>query len=215
MVIDDGETGFAISNNGGPTREYLDPVRFLTNGSTGKMGYACAAAAIKRGHKVTLISGPVGLARPKGVKLVRVVSSEEMAEAVGEHFNKCDCVIMTAAVCDYRPAKRWTHKMEKSPGGMNLELERTRDILAELGQDKKDKMLIGFAVQDKGARKRAKQKLVNKNLDAIILNGPAAFAANRTDVSILQRGEGWVDYPIILKSKLGGLIVRLAEDELL
>ena len=195
----------------GPTREYLDPVRFLTNGSTGKMGYACAAAAIKRGHKVTLISGPVELAKPKGVKLVSVVSSEDMAQAVAEHFEKCDCVIMTAAVCDYRPAQRWAHKMEKSPGGMSLEMERTRDILAGLGQDKKDKILIGFAVQDKGARTRAKQKLVNKNLDAIILNGPAAFAANRADVSILQRGEGWVDYPNILKSRLGGLIVRLAE----
>ena len=92
----------------GPTREYFDTVRFLTNASSGKMGYACAGAALAAGHRVTLISGPVSLDKPTGAKLIKVVSSEEMAQAVLKEFRRCDCVIMTAAVCDYRPARKYS-----------------------------------------------------------------------------------------------------------
>ena len=116
----------------GPTREYLDPVRFLSNASSGKMGYACAAAAQRRGHKVVLVSGPVERPRPQGVKLVKVVTAAQMAQAVAKHFDKCDCVIMTAAVCDYRPKKISGHKLRKGKGKMRLDLECTEDILAGL-----------------------------------------------------------------------------------
>lgn len=195
----------------GPTREYLDPIRFLTNNSTGKMGYACAEAAVKRGHKITLITGPVKLAKPKGIRLIQVVSSEDMALVVKENFKSCDCVIMAAAVCDYRPVNRQQYKLEKSPGNLLLEMERTHDILAELGQIKDRQLLIGFAVQDKSAKQKARQKLISKNLDAIILNSPAAFGANRSNVAILQRGKKWQDHRGILKSSLGRIIVELAE----
>ena len=130
----------------GPTREYLDSVRFLTNGSSGRMGYACASAALRRGHKVVLVSGPVELPRPKGVRLVQVVSSEQMREAVCEQVPGCDCVVMTAAVCDYRPQHRHEHKLAKTGENLTLELERTTDILAELGNSGLDKVLIGFAL---------------------------------------------------------------------
>ncbi len=196
----------------GPTREYIDPVRFISNGSTGKMGYSCASAAVKRGHQVTLVSGPVNLARPKGLRLVKVVSSAEMAVAVTERFDQCDCVIMSAAVGDYRPAKISDRKIIKGDGPMSLELVRTIDILATLGALKKQQALIGFAVQDQAARSRARAKLTAKNLDAIVLNGPAAMGADRSDVWIFRRGDRrWKEYPDITKSAAGLEVVKLSE----
>lgn len=196
----------------GPTREYLDSVRFLTNASSGKMGYACAAAAVRRGHKVTLISGPVHLTRPQGAKLVSVVSAADMAEAVARHFPACDCVIMTAAVCDYRPKNPLRRKLRKDASNMLLELERTDDILAGLGKAKGDKILIGFAVQDHAARRNARRKLREKNLDAIVLNRPAAFMADKADVEILPRRGAWITLPGISKTSLATKLVKLAEE---
>ena len=198
----------------GPTREYLDPVRFISNGSTGKMGYACAAAAVKRGHQVTLISGPVNLPPPKGkgLRLIKVVTSAEMAAAVTECFDHCDCVIMTAAVGDYKPARISDRKIIKGDGPLNLELVRTIDILATLGATKKQQKLIGFAVQDQAAKTRAKNKLITKNLDAVVLNGPAAMGADRSDVWIFRRGDKrWMAFPDVTKSAAGLAVVKLAE----
>jgi phosphopantothenoylcysteine decarboxylase / phosphopantothenate---cysteine ligase len=195
----------------GPTREYIDPVRFISNGSTGKMGYACAESALGRGHKVTLISGPVSLAAPKGAKLVRVMTSDEMAEAVRERFGGCDCVIMAAAVGDYKPEKRRREKIRKTDDGLVLKLGRTVDILAELGREKVGQKLIGFAVQDRAGRQNARRKMKAKCLDAIVLNGPAAFGADRSDAEILVRGGQWECFRQVSKARLGGCIVRLAE----
>ncbi|MBN1436038.1 MAG: phosphopantothenoylcysteine decarboxylase [Sedimentisphaerales bacterium] len=195
----------------GPTREYLDPVRFLSNGSTGKMGYACAATAVKLGHKVTLISGPTALPRPAGVKFIPVVSAQEMAQKTLEAFPNCDCVIMTAAVCDYQPAKIAKHKMQKQTEDLLLQLTRTPDILAQLGQQKTHQKLIGFAVQDRAAKTNARRKLENKNLDAIILNGPAAFAADRTDAHILTPPAPWQTHTNITKAKLAQQIIKIAQ----
>lgn len=195
----------------GPTREYLDPVRFLTNASTGKMGYACAAAATRRGHQVTLVSGPVALKRPAGVERIDVLSSTEMYEAVLAHYPVCDAVIMTAAVCDYRPAQRSTHKLTKQPDGLLLPLVRTADILAALGRQKQRQVLIGFAVQDRAARSRARGKLADKNLDAIVLNGPAAFGADGAEAALLVRGRPWEPLGAIRKTVLATRLVRLAE----
>lgn len=195
----------------GPTREYLDPVRFLSNGSTGKMGYACAAAALQRRHRVTLISGPVSLAAPPSAERISVVTAEEMFQAVRSHFAACDCVIMTAAVSDYRPARRARYKRQKTEDECLLPLVRTKDILAYLGNIRKKQILIGFAVQDRAARAKARRKLLAKNLDAIVLNGPSSFGADQTDMQILTPAGGWEEYPGVNKKKMAGIIIRLAE----
>jgi len=195
----------------GPTREYFDTVRFLTNASSGKMGYACAGAALAVGHEVTLISGPVSLEKPKGAKLIKVVSSEEMAQAVLKEFRRCDCVIMTAAVCDYRPARKYSSKMTKSDGPLSIQLRRTTDILARLGKTKKNQLLIGFAVQDKSPRQNARRKLAEKNLDALVLNHPKTFAADKSDFEILTPPVNWQKLPGITKKNLATRLVKLAD----
>lgn len=219
----------------GPTREYLDSVRFLSNGSSGRMGYGCAESALKRGHRVTLVSGPVSLARPKGVRMVSVVSAEEMAEAVLAAFPRCDVVIMTAAVSDYRPVRRLGHKLSKRDvdeplmaggkdgrggrghepggdhGGMEVAFERTRDILAELGAAKAEQKLIGFAVQDRHARRRAREKLREKRLDAIVLNHPSVMGQSRTEADLLVRGGRWQRCGVMTKRQLANRLIRLAE----
>jgi phosphopantothenoylcysteine decarboxylase / phosphopantothenate---cysteine ligase len=199
----------------GPTREYLDPVRFLTNGSTGKMGYACAAAALKRDHRVTLISGPVSIPVPQKAELVSVVSAAEMFQAVRKYFSSCDCVIMTAAVSDYRPQHCEHYKIPKTEDDCLLKLERTEDILAHLGKIRQKQILIGFAVQDKSARKKAQDKLRQKNLDAILLNSPSSFGADQTDMQLLTRTGVWEKYPGVQKEKMADTIILLAEKLLL
>ena len=196
----------------GPTREYIDPVRFISNASTGKMGYGCAIAAARRGHEVILISGPVALARPRGVKFISVVGSGQMSRAVNQYYPNCDCVIMTAAVCDYRPMRYRPCKIVKSKRDMVVKLRSTDDILAGLGSNKGDKILIGFAVQDRSARQSARCKMKAKNLDAIILNGPAAFGADKSDVQILKRGGKWQVFDNISKTQLATIIVALAQE---
>jgi phosphopantothenoylcysteine decarboxylase / phosphopantothenate---cysteine ligase len=196
----------------GPTREYLDTVRFISNGSTGKMGYACAEAAGDMGHKVTLITGPVDIAPPHGVKLVRVVCSDEMAEAVHKNFRSCDCVIMTAAVSDYKPCRQHKHKMQKSQCGITIDLQRTTDILAQLGEEKGSQILIGFALQDKSPRQNARRKLKQKNLDAIVLNSPLSFGAERISAQILCRGQKWRVLPQMSKISLAKRLIKLAEE---
>jgi len=195
----------------GPTREYIDPVRFISNGSTGKMGYACAAAAVRRGHKVTLVSGPVALKAEKKVKLIKVVTAAEMARAVQGEFRKSDCVIMTAAVTDYKPASTEKVKIRKAEQTLTLKLQNTVDILAELGRKKKQQILIGFAVQDQAAKSRARQKIREKNLDAIILNSPASIGAERSDFHILRAGGKWESHTQTDKKKLATTIITLAE----
>ncbi|MCP4711833.1 MAG: phosphopantothenoylcysteine decarboxylase [Planctomycetes bacterium] len=195
----------------GPTREYLDPVRFISNGSTGKMGYACAAAAADRGHKVTLVAGPVNLEKPGGVKLIKVITAGDMLQAMLKHFEKSDCVIMTAAVNDYRARDQKKYKIQKNDGPFTLELERTEDILAKLGRCKQKQVLIGFAVQDKAARTNARRKLKQKNLDAIVLNTPAAMGADRSIVELLQAGKKWISLPLKRKTAIAVQLIKIAE----
>ena len=196
----------------GPTREYLDPVRFITNASSGKMGYACAAAAQRRGHNVILFSGPVEQKNPKVGKQIVVTTSAEMDQAVREYYETCDCVIMTAAVGDYKPKHTSRYKIKKQQDELHLELVRTKDILAGLGKRKRDQILIGFAVQDRTARSHAKRKLLEKNLDAIVVNSPSAFGADKTDVEILTRDRDWQVFPAVTKTRLATHLVRLAEN---
>lgn len=155
----------------GPTREPIDPVRFISNPSSGKMGYALARAAAARGGDVVLVSGPSNLKAPAGVRIIRVGTAAEMASAVFENADEADIVIKVAAVSDYRPVAPADHKIKKSADKMVLELEKTEDILAELGRRKRPgQLLIGFAAETEDLEKNAVNKLRAKNLDLIAAN---------------------------------------------
>ena len=154
----------------GPTREELDPVRFLSNYSSGKMGYAVAAAAARRGASVTLVSGPTALQVPESVKCIPVNSAEEMRDAVLEQAAKAEVVIKAAAVADYRPVRRAEQKLKKVGDELILELEKNPDILAELGAAKGELILVGFAAETERLLAHAAEKLKQKNLDMIVAN---------------------------------------------
>lgn len=178
----------------GPTRERIDAVRFLSNRSTGKMGYALAEAAHSMGHEVTLVSGPVALAAPEGVKLIRVESAREMAEAVLAAAPEMDLIVMAAAVADYRPVTVFPGKLKKQPGNLVIELERTEDILASLGARKRPgQILAGFAAETEELLANASGKLAKKNLDWIAAN----------DVSRSDIGFGSPDNAVTLLAKDG------------
>jgi phosphopantothenoylcysteine decarboxylase/phosphopantothenate--cysteine ligase len=172
----------------GPTREHLDAVRFISNASSGKMGFACAKAAARAGHDVTLVTGPVALADPPGVRTIRVTSADDMYRAVMKAYPRIDAAIMTAAVGDYRPAERYAGKLKKSSGPLTLRLVRTRDILKEMGRKKGNRILVGFALEVQDAIHQALLKYKKKNLDYVVLNTPRTFAADRMDCQVYREG---------------------------
>ena len=175
----------------GPTREKIDPVRFLGNRSSGKMGYALAEAALRRGARVILVSGPVALEAPTGAEIARVESAEEMRRAVLARSAEATMIIKAAAVADFRLAQPATEKMKRK-GAMSLELEPTADILAELGAARKEsQILIGFAAETSDALENARKKLAAKRVDAIVVNDVSrpgiGFDSERNAVSIVMR----------------------------
>jgi len=186
----------------GPTRERIDPVRFISNRSSGRMGYALAAAALKRGCEVVLVTGPVALTPPAGAEVVKVESAAEMAEAVKRAAAGCDAVIMAAAVADYRPVRVSEHKLKKGDGDLTLELERTEDILGALGAAKKPgQLLVGFAAETEDLLENASGKLRRKNLDWIAANAVAdGFGTDTDKITLLGRGGEVVALPRSLKS---------------
>jgi phosphopantothenoylcysteine decarboxylase/phosphopantothenate--cysteine ligase len=190
----------------GPTVEDVDPVRFLSNRSSGKMGYRLAEAAQGRGARVVLVSGPTSLAPPAGVELVPVRSAEEMARAVAEHGRVAEIVVMAAAVADYRPARASDSKLKKGEGGMSLELVRTPDILKGLGQDKRGRMLVGFAAETDDVLANARRKLESKNLDLIVANrvggSAGGFGSDENAAVLLDAGGGSVEVPLTGKREL-------------
>lgn len=188
----------------GPTREAVDPVRFFTNKSTGKMGYALAEAAVQLGARVTLISGPVSLDQPKGLaEFITVQSAADMREAVLSVYDASDIVIKTAAVADFTPKTVFDHKMKKQDGGMTLELKRTVDILKELGEKKKEQILVGFAAETQDIEHYARKKLAAKNLDLIVANdvkaNGAGFGADTNIVTIFFKDGHKRELPIMSK----------------
>lgn len=200
----------------GPTREKIDPVRFISNRSTGKMGYALARAAAARQLEVTLVSGPVALPIPEGVsQAISVESAQEMAEAVWRLAPENQLIIMAAAVADYRPKQVWTQKMKKAPGELTLALERTPDILLELGRKKAPgQLLVGFAAETEELLERAEAKLARKNLDWIIANKVAdGFATDDDRVVMLGRSGERLELGPLAKTALAELIIsRLLAD---
>ena len=154
----------------GPTREFIDPVRYISNPSTGKMGFSIARAAIKAGWNVDLVTGPVALEEPNGAILYPVMTAEEMFHQVDALFDACDILIMTAAVCDFRPILHHTHKEKKGDASMNVEFERTADILKIMSERKVHQTVVGFSAETRDVVSCAKEKLVSKKLDYIVAN---------------------------------------------
>jgi phosphopantothenoylcysteine decarboxylase/phosphopantothenate--cysteine ligase len=170
----------------GPTREYIDDVRFLSNASTGRMGYSLVTAAIDSGHEVILVTGPVEQAPPEGCEIHRIETTDELRQKCLELFPSCDGVIATAAVCDYRPRARITGKITKTGQPMVLELIETSDVLAELGGQKERRWIVGFALESQDPRNNAMRKLRMKNCDCIVLNDTSAIGAMTNSVEVLS-----------------------------
>jgi phosphopantothenoylcysteine decarboxylase/phosphopantothenate--cysteine ligase len=170
----------------GPTRQYLDAVRYLTNASSGRMGRALAAAMIELGHEVVVVSGPVEVDYPAAAKIVRVVSTEEMLEASQRLFPTCQGVIGVAAPCDYRPVHVAPGKIQKTGQPLELHLIETPDVIATLGLQKQSQWLVGFALEVDDQRLRALAKLEKKHCDLMVLNGPEAIHSTETRVEILD-----------------------------
>jgi phosphopantothenoylcysteine decarboxylase/phosphopantothenate--cysteine ligase len=196
----------------GPTREYLDPVRYLSNDSSGRMGVCIAEAARRRGMRVTLVHGPLAVAQPAGVRAVAVVSAAEMLAACEELWPRHDALVMAAAVADYAPVRRAKCKRKKDAGELVLRLRPTPDILARLAAARRvDQVVVGFALEDRAARARAARKLESKQLDAIVLNTPAAIGAERSVIEILIRDGGWRVLPRATKRRQAEEVVRVVE----
>ena len=200
----------------GPTREKLDAVRFLTNRSTGKMGYALAEAARDAGYEVTLVSGPVSLAPVSGVTMVMVESAADMAEAVKSRAPEMNIIIMAAAVADYRPVHIHQGKMKKLPGNLTLELERTEDILASLGQMKPEgQILVGFAAETDDLLLNAAGKLQRKNLDWIAANDVSrsdrGFGTSTNAVTMICKDGRRLDLPLADKKDIARAILQTVD----
>jgi phosphopantothenoylcysteine decarboxylase/phosphopantothenate--cysteine ligase len=211
LVVKKDLEGVNVLVTAGPTREAIDPVRYITNHSTGKMGYAVAKAAAMRGAKVTLVSGPTEITPPPFVEVVDVVSAEEMFREVTSRASKQDIIIKTAAVADYRPAVVATEKVKKKDGEMSIHLERTKDILAHLGANKKEgQFLCGFSMETENMLENSVAKLVKKNLDMVIANNlkveGAGFGTNTNVVTVITR-KGGEALPLMSKDDVADKIL--------
>lgn len=204
-------TGTHVLVTAGPTREAIDAVRFISNPSTGKMGYALARAAHERGAEVTLISGPTSLMPPSGVKFIPVVSAAQMLDAVRDHFGASHAVIMAAAVSDFKPLHASDRKIRKEDAPLSLELERTQDILRGLGASSGNRVLVGFAAETDNVEQSAKKKLADKNLDLIVANDVlrtgAGFGADTNAVVIFDRSGSRTELPLMPKSQVAARIM--------
>lgn len=203
--------GKTVLITAGPTREKIDPVRFISNHSTGKMGYSLAEAAKKQGAHVILVSGPVQLKEPYGVQMIKIESAEEMYNAVLSFYPDSDIVIKTAAVADYRPKRSYDHKVKKQTGDSVLELERTKDILLELGQRKKHQILVGFAAETDHVEEYARRKLTAKNADMIVANNlkaeGAGFGTDTNIVTLYKRDGTVTELPMMSKMAVADKIL--------
>lgn len=203
--------GLQVLVTAGPTQESIDPVRYITNHSSGKMGYALAVNAMRRGAQVTLVSGQTALEAPYGVNVVPVVSARDMFEAVTERAGRQDIIIKAAAVADYRPASVAADKIKKGDGGMNIALERTDDILKYLGEHKREgQFLCGFCMETKDMLENAEKKLIAKHVDMIVANNVkvagAGFAGN-TNVVTLVTGDMTKELGLLSKDETAAQIL--------
>ncbi|UNC92789.1 bifunctional phosphopantothenoylcysteine decarboxylase/phosphopantothenate--cysteine ligase CoaBC [Candidatus Contubernalis alkaliaceticus] len=195
----------------GPTREPLDPIRYIGNYSSGKMGFALAEAARDRGAEVVLVSGPTELKPPQGIQFFPIRTSLEMREVVLKQFPMSDIVIKAAAVADYRPEEVSEQKIKKTQGNLVLKLKKNPDILGELGKLKKEQLLIGFAAETEELRDNALKKLKNKNLDMIVANDitlpGAGFEVDTNQVKVFKRSGEVIEFPLMTKGDLADKIL--------
>ena len=209
--------GKRILITAGPTQEKIDPVRFLTNHSSGKMGYQLATVAAELGAEVTLVSGPVQLETPRGVTRVDVVSAEEMYEAVMSRYNEADIVIKTAAVSDYTPKVTHAHKLKKQAKPLSLDMVRTKDILKTLGEQKTNQYLVGFAAETEDVITYGKEKLINKQLDMVVINDISkpnqGFHADTNAVTIVTKKGQEQTLPLQTKRAVAEEILRIIREE--
>lgn len=208
--------GKKILINAGPTREYLDPVRFISNPSSGRMGFALAKAAQRRGARVTLVSGPVSLPTPEGVRRIDVESAEEMFQACQKEFPDADVFIASAAVGDYRPSHPHDEKLKKTHPKLNLELKTNPDILKTLGEHKKNgQILVGFAAETQDLIDNAQSKIKKKNLDLIVANDVsqpgAGFAVETNQVILINRQGQKKPLPLLAKEEVAENILDQVE----
>jgi phosphopantothenoylcysteine decarboxylase / phosphopantothenate---cysteine ligase len=204
--------GMSLLVTGGPTREKIDPVRFFSNLSSGKMGFAIAEQAAKLGATVTLISGPSSIKDPLNVKVIRVESAQEMYEKVMENYHSQEVVVKSAAVADYRPNVTYNEKMKKQSGPLTVEFERTTDILKTLGEMKGNKILVGFAAETGRVEEYAKKKLVTKNLDLVVANNVneegAGFQGDTNIVTFYRKDGTNKQLPILDKKEVALELLR-------
>jgi phosphopantothenoylcysteine decarboxylase/phosphopantothenate--cysteine ligase len=195
----------------GPTREPIDPVRFISNPSSGRMGFAVAKAAEHRGASVTLIAGPTTLANPVYVQTIRIKTAEDMACAVFEHIKQADIIIKTAAVSDYTPVAPALQKIKKTENTMTLSLKKTKDILKEIGKIKKDRIVVGFAAETEMLEKNATQKLFSKNLDIIagnIIGAPSSgFEVQTNEITLFYKDGSKEALDIMDKEEIAHIIL--------
>ncbi|MGC8900819.1 MAG: bifunctional phosphopantothenoylcysteine decarboxylase/phosphopantothenate--cysteine ligase CoaBC [bacterium] len=203
--------GKTILVSAGPTREYIDPVRFISNPSSGKMGYAIARAARMRGADVILVSGKVNIKPPYGVKYIEVESAKQMFEQISGLADRVDCIIMSSAVSDFTPSKTNQQKIKKTMEYLDIRLERTQDIISSVAKNKGNKIIVGFAAETENIEHYAKEKLIQKNLDMIVANNVtekgSGFGADTNKALIVFR-EGTVeDIPLMRKVDLADVIL--------
>jgi len=210
--------GKKILVTAGPTREAIDPVRFVSNPSSGKMGYTIAKAAEQRGGTVVLVTGPSSLPDPMNVAVIRVRTAGEMANAVFEHMENSQIIIKAAAVSDYRPIDPADQKIKKKDDEMVLSLEKTQDILKELGKRKKDRVLVGFAAETKDLEKNAKKKLAEKNLDIIagnIVGHPdSGFESDTNEVILFYKDGSKESLPVMEKDDVAHILLDRIVDRM-
>jgi len=203
--------GLKVLVTAGPTIEHIDPVRIVTNRSTGKMGYALARAAWRRGAEVTLVTGPTHLDPPQGIQMIKVKTAEEMREAVLNNYRDKDVVIKAAAVCDYRPLRTAQEKEKRKKGPIKVEMVPTPDILAELGKNKGDISLVGFAAETTDHIANATDKMKSKNLDLIVVNDVSredrGFAADSNEVWMIDRKGKEEAVPLMSKEDVADRIL--------
>jgi len=199
----------------GPTRQYIDPVRYLTNASSGRMGAALASAAVEAGHEVVIVSGPVDVKYPAAAKVVEVVSTEDMLEACLVAFPKCDGLIGVAAPCDYRPVVVAEQKIRKTGEPLKLHLIETPDVVALSADIKTSQWIVAFALETEDERMRALQKLERKNADLIVVNGPGAMHAAKTEVEVIDAEGHVLAASSGNKRRVGKDIFRIIEERLI
>ncbi|MEC8558303.1 MAG: phosphopantothenoylcysteine decarboxylase [Planctomycetota bacterium] len=200
----------------GPTRQFLDPVRYLTNASSGRMGCALAEAALAQGHEVVVVSGPVGLDYPEAASIVPVLTTDEMLAAAQECFPSCDGMIAAAAPCDYRPRKVQTEKISKSGEPLRLELVETSDIVATVAENKRPgQWIVGFALESEDQRFRAIVKMQKKCCDMMVSNGPSAIDSHNNSVELLRPDGETIAFAEGSKSQVAARILSAIRTEIL